>query len=516
MSRIRKAAITAGLTYVQFGLAIAGSLVLIPLAISFVGARHYGLWLATGELLGYAAMADFGVLGVLPWMLAEADGRRDRDGMRALVANGVVVGAAVGAGYAVLVAILWSVLPAALDLTADDRAVVGPALALIACAAVIGYPLRVFNAVLAGLQDAAFNGALGIAQSALSFGIAIAMLLNGYGILSLAAAAAGSSLVIAIASLLRSWVIAPELFTRWPRPSVPAVRLLLSNGLGGWLGAFGWQMLNASTGLVIAFVGHPEWVAVYAVTAKLGTLGTQLAWVLPDSGLVGLAQLQGEAGSRGRVQHMVRLLLRLHLLLAGGAACAVLAFNPAFVKLWVGPAFFGGLKLNALLAAAVLLQSYVHGLLTVASVVGNRLRAGAAVLANGVSHLACAILLGSTWELQGIAAAALVTGLLTSVPAGVLLLRTAVGLEPGSTLGVVWAWAPRMAPIAMAAALVGVLSPSWGFGATLGATLAVGGLYLWVMRPLFVDLPLDPRWSRWLVSLRVIPDAPQVAPAKPS
>ena len=514
MSRIRRAAITAGFTYVQYGLAIGGSLVLIPMAISIVGARHYGLWLATGELLGYAAMADLGVIGVLPWMIAEADGRRDRAALRSLVANGLVVGALVGMAYAAVAAALWTVMPDALGLTADDRGVVGPALALVAFAAVLTYPLRVFNAVLIGLQDAAFNGVLGVTQSLLNVGIAMAMLWNGYGILSLAAAAAVSSSVIGVASLGRACVLAPDLFTRWPRPKPAAIGHLLSNGVGGWLGAFGWQ-LAASSGLIIGFVGHPEWIAAYAVTAKLGTLSTQLAWVLPDSGLVGLAQLHGEPDRNWRVQEVVLMLLRLHLLLAGAAACALLAFNPAFVRLWIGSSLFGGLLLNAVLAGVVLSHSFTHGLVTMASALGARMRTGIVVLVNGLLYVGGAVLLGRAWELPGVAGAAILAALLTSVPAGILLLRATAGVGAGATLGVVLSWAPRMAPAAIAALAVGILSPRLGLALTVVASGGVGLLYVWLMRPLYAGLPLDPRLSRWLVSLRLVPHtAPAIAAAE--
>ena len=51
MSRVRIAALTASFNYLQYALAIASGLVLVPLTIGAVGPRSYGLWLATGELL---------------------------------------------------------------------------------------------------------------------------------------------------------------------------------------------------------------------------------------------------------------------------------------------------------------------------------------------------------------------------------------------------------------------------------------------------------------------------------
>jgi hypothetical protein len=44
-------------------------------------------------------------------------------------------------------------------------------------------------------------------------------------------------------------------------------------------------------------------------------------------------------------------------------------------------------------------------------------------------------------------------------------------------------------------------------GLALGA--CSGLAYVWHMRPFYAALPFDPRWSRWLVSLRLVP-APEV------
>jgi hypothetical protein len=158
VSRIRKATVTAGFGYAQFAFAMMTGIVLVPITLHYLGTRTWGLWLASGEVLGYAAMIDLGVLGVLPWMIGEADGRRDRVEIRRLVATGLFVGALAGAGYALVAFGLWSVLPSALRLTPEDRALVGPPLTLLITVHALGYPLRVFRAVLAGLQDALFNG----------------------------------------------------------------------------------------------------------------------------------------------------------------------------------------------------------------------------------------------------------------------------------------------------------------------------------------------------------------------
>ena len=43
-------------------------------------------------------------------------------------------------------------------------------------------------------------------------------------------------------------------------------------------------------------------------------------------------------------------------------------------------------------------------------------------------------------------------------------------------------------------------------GVSAMLALALGmSVYVWHMRPLYHILPIDPRWVRWLVSLRLLP-----------
>lgn len=512
MSRIRKAAITAAFTYGQFGLAIVTGLLLVPLTLSYLGARSWGMWLATGELLGYAGMTDLGVLGVLPWMIAEADGKKDRETMRRLVGHGVWLGAGIGIAYAAVAAVLWAVLPAVLRFSDADRQLVAAPFALLVLANVASHPFRVFRATIGGLQDAWFNGVLSIVHSVLTIAITVTLLMKGYGLYSLAMAAGLPPLVVFALSAARLRATAPDLMSGWKPPSFAEARHLLTNGAGTWLAAIGWQMLTATNAVVITFLGHPEWVPIYNCTAKVAVMTTQLAWVPPDSALVALAQLYGERHGVERIRRVVLMMLRLHVLMSGAALCGVLAFNPAFVTRWVGSEFFGGLGLNALVAIGVLVSSVSHGLVTTASVVGNRFRVGIVGITNGFAQVALALAFGRMWGLPGIAAAGVLASLLTAIPAGVLLLGPSAALSARHLAEEVTAWAARAAALVAIAGVSGFFYRRLGLVPSASVTAAILMAYVWYMRPLYVGLPLNPRVVNWLVRARLLPP-PSSVPA---
>lgn len=502
-SRAGKALIASGFAYVNFASAIVIGVLLVPLMLDRLGARTYGLWLATGELLAYVSLLDIGVFSVLPWMIAEADGRQDVTVVRRFVVNGLSVGGAVSCAYLAGGAAGWLWVAEAVGMSAGDRALLFGPLTLVVVVTAVTYPLNLFTAVLTGLQDFTFSGAIAVAHGVLRAALIAGLLLGGAGLYALAIGAAVPALVGLVACTLRVRRIAPELFTGWERPTWIGMRSLFREGLGGWLGGFGWKLSAASQALVITYVGTPAMVPVFACTAKLTQLLTQLSWVLPDSGLIGLAQIHGE-GRAERVREVAGGMLRLLLTLSGGVALVALAVNQTFVGVWVGDAFFGGVTLNMLLAAVALITSLVHGLHVLESVLGLRLQVGLVGLVGGVVQVVLAVVAGRLWGLDGIGLAMLLAALFVTLPAGLYLLRPAMALTP-AWLGwaVVAPWFLRLWPLLGAAVLVG-LAPSARLAwiPTLAAP-ALALAYLWRMRPLYRDLPFPPQVRRWLAAARL-------------
>lgn len=507
MSRTRRATVAAGFGYAQFGLALIIGIGLVPLMLDRLGTRTWGLWLATGELLSYAGMVDLGVLGVLPWLMAEADGRHDRGAMRRLLSNGVAVGTLIGVLYALLALVLWRVLPAALHLTPLDRAAVGPPVAILVTFTALSYPLRTFPATLLGLQDMTFYGVIRIVQSALDVVITVVLLLKGYGLYALAWGTVVPTAILLIASVIRLAIVAPDLLKSWMAPALKELSPLVFNGFGVWLAGFGWMLLSSSNALVITFLGHPEWVPIFNCTAKVSLVATQLVWLMPDAGLVGLAQLYGQPQSTPRVRHVVAVFQQVHLLLAGAAVCAIVAFNPTFVTRWVGAPLFGGLTLNILLASGIVVYSLVHALTNAASILGNRVQVGILTLVNGAVQVPAAILLGRWLGLEGVALGGLAAACLTSIPVGLVLLKQTIGLSGRRLMNEhALPWLLRMLPIAAAATLVGVFRLWLGFWLTGIATGLVLLAYVWQMRPFYAAvLALDPSWTRWLAIVKLVP-----------
>lgn len=478
---------------------------MIPLILSRVGTESYGLWLACGDLLAYSAMVDFGVLNVLPWIIAEKDGQKDRQAMRQLIGTGVAVAVVIGILYFLVAIALWYSAATLADLNQSQRAMLAGPILLLITGTAICFPLRAFYSVIIGLQDVAFSGLVSIAQWVVNISLVLVLLLNGYGLYALAVSAIVPVLAQCIACLVRIKMIAPDLLSGWGRPSLSKVFYLSKEGIGAWLGGFGWRMMAASNSIIIVAIGSPDMVVVYACTAKVGEILMQMAWQLPDSGLIGLAQLSGE-GNRERVREVVMSMFRLLLITVGGVACVVLFFNPSFVSLWVGADKFGGFTLNAMLAASLISVSLTHGVTVPAAVLGSRFQVGVLALVQGIFYLGIAVAMGKAFGLPGIASASIISSILLAIPMGARLLKERTELKLIDLWkGALMPWTARAVLLLVVGAAVGISIPMKATWAVMAVAPLLGFLYLWHMRPLYTGLPLPLSLRPWLIKMRLIP-----------
>jgi Na+-driven multidrug efflux pump len=513
VSRRRKALVATGFTYVQWILAVLTGLFLTRFLIHRLGADLYGTWLATGALLTYATLADLGILGVMPWLVAEADGAQDRWRLHSLASHGLAASIVGAVLYLAVAFCLWRLLPSLIHLSPAEReALRGPIIAMV-LVTVLGYPLRVGSAIRQGLQDYAFLGSLGIVQTLLNVATVVGLGLAGAPLYGVALGATAPALLSNAFALGRTLSRDPDLFSEW-KLQWSVFRTILNSGGGQWLASIGWQLAFASDAVVIGYLGRRELVPVFAVTSRLGLTLMQLSWALPDSTSVGLVQLNAQ-GNRERTAEIVVALLRFHLLTSGLIACGLLAGNAGFVSAWVGSGFFGGSTLNAIFAIDVIVLTSVHGVIVPVGALGKRMTVGLLTAANGLVHIVLAVLLGKIWGLAGVAIATALSALVTTLPAGVALLTRLTTLTAAQLAkGILLPWTVRALPcfaVAAVAGWLGVRSETLQHTnqprALLIAVVA-GGLagvtYLLTMRSLVRDLPLGPRLRQALLSLRLV------------
>ena len=149
-SRLRRFVGGLGLGYIHTIVTVIVGLWLTPYVLRHLGPHDYGLWLLGAQVLIYLALMDLGIVQLVPRDVAIAAGRANGDPseLQAIVGQTARL-------------VLWQLVPVALVgslvvifLPAEWTALRWP-LAMVIVAFVLSFPLRMFNAVLQGLQDLA-------------------------------------------------------------------------------------------------------------------------------------------------------------------------------------------------------------------------------------------------------------------------------------------------------------------------------------------------------------------------
>lgn len=505
MARRRNTVVTALFTYGQSTIGMVLGLLVTRVVLRMLGKDTWGLWAASGALLAYAGLADLGVLRVLQWVVADADGRKDPDRIRASLSSALPFACLTGIGYFAVACLLWHFYPNLLQLSPHDQGLLqGPVFVVVVLTAVT-FPLRLFTVLLTGLQDATFLGALGLFEVVGTSLLTFVLAWRGLGLYALAIGATLPPVLSALAALVRANISFRSLVRRWPAPTRLLMRSLAVDGMGLWLAQVGFQLAAATDPIILSYCGLRAAISGFVITSRLPMTLMHFGWILPNAALIGLAQLAAEQ-SRARVHEVVLAILRLHLILAGAVASAVLASNAGFIRVWVGADLFMGAPLNAMMAANAVMMTAVHGLISISSVFGRRLEVGLVFLANGVLHVLLASVLSRYIGVNGVAVGTFISAALTGLPVGLWLLELKTGVRKREILTqVYWPWCSRFAPLAVLAFALGRFSPALPFWVLAVACGAFGLLYLFWMKPLYVGLPLGPRLSGWLGKLRLLP-----------
>jgi O-antigen/teichoic acid export membrane protein len=255
---------------------------------------------------------------------------------------------------------------------------------VVLAAFVLTFPLRIFGALLQGLQDFSFLGKTNIVAFIISNAVTVALVLAGFGLYALAFGWATLQLINAGANWYRLRKNFPGVLPcSLPKLRSDVVRVQLKQGF--WISSnqIAQVLLTGTDLLIIGKLFGPLAVVPYACTAKLISVMSNQPQLLIQSASPALSQMRaGE--SRARLSQVCIALAQAMLMISGAVVCVVLAINQGFVGRWVGAEQFGGLALTALILLSMLLRHWNVTLGYALFSFGYEKRLCATALADGV------------------------------------------------------------------------------------------------------------------------------------
>ncbi len=469
---------------------------LTPTYLRILGNREYGLWLVGLQILTFLMLADFGVLAIVPRDVAQLSGREKLGSPYSELFTYAQRTKIIVAWQTLALSVLSALL--VISRTSGSAVVRGP-VTVVLIAFCFSYPLRVYSAVLTGLQDLQFLSKTRMITWSASIAINILLLFLGCRLYALAAGWSMNLVAYEAAAFWRLRHLRPDLFSKDRLPeSVRPSSKDWTRGLWLSVGQVSQVFLTGFDVLAIAKVFGASPVVMYTCTQKLSTVLGSQPQLIASSALPGLSQMK-TSESREKLFDTSVSIGQLMLTVAGAIACVVIAINKAFVSRWVGSSLFAGMAITALSMANLVLRQF-DLYLAQALFALNRERPMAikALVDSAVSCVACFILL-HWFGLTGAVLGLLVGVCMVSLPVNLYLFHKEFEL---SFRTIVSPFIPFVL-IVVTACFAGyeinhLLHPEGYFQIALTAGISVG-LYTLMTIPYVLRTPLGSH-LRWTAS----------------
>ncbi len=477
-SRTRRFLNGVWLGYANQLLMMLGGLWLTPFLLHRIGQHDYGLWLVGSQILMYLTLLDIGVVALLPRETAYATGRAG--GIEQATDLPLVVGQA---GRIVLyqmpvvtliVVITWFLLPGSWQ---GFRGAIGLTMA----AFLVAFPLRVFQAILQGLQDFRFLGYTQIVAWAVSMVVIVGLVLRGYGFYALAIGWVLTQLLSTAFALYRVWRRFPSVLPRrLPLMSWSDIFTYLKRCFWVSLSQIATPLLGGADILIIGKLYGASAVVPYACTKKLISVLSNQPDLVMHAASPGLSELKtGE--SRDRIFRSVTALTQALLMISGLVACLVLSVNHSFVGWWIGPAQYSGAAISAAMVLDMMLRHWKTTAVYSVFCFGYERLISISTLLDGCVTVAAALLLAWQFGPIGAPLGSILGVCLIGLPFNLKALAREIGVSLTALIRPLWSWFWRFSILSAAAVAAGM---HWGsmkfWGLAVTSILAVS-IYAAVM-----------------------------------
>ncbi|CAN5387940.1 hypothetical protein BH11ARM2_BH11ARM2_31700 [soil metagenome] len=326
---------------------------LVPLFVARIGRRLFGGWMSTGDALSWLQMLDLGMGPLLAQRMGAAQGREDE----------AEVGRWLGTGFAVmsLTTILaasagWFLAPAlayGVGLRGGEASLLIRAFRLGTFASALMLIQTPFTAYCRGTNRQSLAMFALFAGSLVGFGLTVAMLLSGRGLVSIPAGVlARNAVQIALNGLQivlekRAGILPPLRFDRRVlREQLRTMPVLALSSIATLLATQGETLL---VGLCLGV----EAGLILSMTRRAVDVARSLVDSVAASTYGAFAHLAGSAEA-DRAPAVGRELVAIRNTLAVACAAGYIAVNPVLVPLWARPENYGGFLLTLLMGAQFL------------------------------------------------------------------------------------------------------------------------------------------------------------------
>lgn len=333
-------------------------LFLTPFVLRYLDREQFAVFTLAGDVLMWLGLLEFGITAVLNVKAAQLSGKPDQEQLNRMASTTFFAQCCIALLIGLVGSVVTVFFPDFFGLRPDLQHDAMLLMALMVVGSALQVGTQTFSALLVAHQQMHVDNAIRLGLLVIRTGLTVCLLMQGFGLVSLAIAQLVAIIITGGLALLRVFRLLPALSLRWQYFCWDVLKQ--TGGLGVWFslgGVAGILIMNLDK-IMTAKIVSVEMVTTLALTSRLYILAWQFLQQVTNAARPALSQIIGE----GKLDHALakyRQLTRVSTTLAIIGAASIWACNASFVTWWVGVDNYGGGLLDFFLALNLLVHSWV-------------------------------------------------------------------------------------------------------------------------------------------------------------
>ena len=376
---------------VNTGIVIVQGLLLVPLYLHYIGAHTYGIWLASGGMLGMLGLMNFGISSLVIQRIARAYGQQNLSQAGAYFINGAVIYLGICLLYSAVgwVTSIW--LPVILKVTGEDAELVSRCFQIALLAMVLSIFTECLRSFCQALQRPVVPMASMVIGRILGIGVTAWMLFNEFGLWSIPVGTLLAEGMIFILNLLYALALFWKMESRMSLDR-NIIKEYMRTSPALLMARVGNTLSQESEPLLITMFLSPEVTTAYMVTRRAADIVFRLLNVVVGSTMGSFAHLAG-CGDSDKTIRVAQKLLILSFSLGAIGFAAYVGANQAFVSLWVGESFVFGQNIILFIAFGFFARAFRGLLGQILYGLGDFVYPSIVILLEGIARITLAVML---------------------------------------------------------------------------------------------------------------------------
>jgi O-antigen/teichoic acid export membrane protein len=382
--------------------AVLVAFALMPLLLHRLGEAQYGVWILVGSTLAYGTLLDLGIGDAVTKYVSECHSRGDLELANGIIATALALLTVLGLVALALSSALAPVFPSIFAIPSSQHDTSMLLVLLLGIQLAISIPCVVFAAILRGLQRYGLLNSTTIASQLLSAAAIVTILLNGRGVIEIAAA----NMLIWSTTQAMTYLcirhVAPELHIGWRRARRDLVRSVFSFSLAMFAIHAAGRVQSKSDEIVIGVFLSAGVVAPYAIARRLSGLPQLLSEQFLKIFVPLASQFNAENDLR-RLRSLYLVGTRLTLVILIPVAGVLVALAGDLLTLWIGPDYVDYAPIVVILTLASLIETSQWPGMSILQGIARHHRLAAVWVCTAAANLALSLVLVRAYGAIGVA-----------------------------------------------------------------------------------------------------------------